>query len=110
MSDHHGRAASLQGELALDAEGHFLGVRFLWIVNAGRVDAAAAFIDAALSPAWQARMTAAYNMGPINKTVAPAPDFAKAMPKEGDGVVFDESVINARLAEWTERFNAAVAK
>jgi carbon-monoxide dehydrogenase large subunit len=35
VSDHHGRAAHLQGELALDAEGRFLGLRVRWVVNAG---------------------------------------------------------------------------
>ena len=33
VSDHHGRAAQLTGELALDREGRFLGLRFSWICN-----------------------------------------------------------------------------
>ena len=35
VSDHHGRAARLGGELALDAGGRFLGLRFDWICNMG---------------------------------------------------------------------------
>ncbi|HVL36809.1 MAG TPA: xanthine dehydrogenase family protein molybdopterin-binding subunit [Burkholderiales bacterium] len=35
VSDHHGRAAELHGELALDAEGRFLAARIRWIVNCG---------------------------------------------------------------------------
>src|SRR5690349_5419755 len=35
LSDYHGRAAKLNGELALDADGHFLAIRIQWIVNAG---------------------------------------------------------------------------
>jgi carbon-monoxide dehydrogenase large subunit len=35
VSDHHGRAARLAGELALDREGRFLGLRMHWLVNAG---------------------------------------------------------------------------
>ena len=35
VSDHHGRAAKLQGELALDRDGRFLGLRMRWVVNAG---------------------------------------------------------------------------
>jgi carbon-monoxide dehydrogenase large subunit len=35
VSDHHGRAASLHGALALDAAGKFLAVRFHWTVNCG---------------------------------------------------------------------------
>ncbi|MGC2520872.1 MAG: xanthine dehydrogenase family protein molybdopterin-binding subunit [Burkholderiales bacterium] len=35
LSDSHGRAAKLSGELALDRDGNFLGIRFQWIVNCG---------------------------------------------------------------------------
>ena len=35
LSDHHGRAAKMFGELALDKDGKFLAVRFHWIVNTG---------------------------------------------------------------------------
>ena len=35
VSDHHGRAAQLGGELALDRDGRFLGLRFSWICNMG---------------------------------------------------------------------------
>ncbi len=35
LSDHHGRAAKMYGELALDTDGKFLAVRFNWVVNAG---------------------------------------------------------------------------
>src|SRR5258705_12472143 len=35
LSDYHGRAAKLTGELALDKEGLFLAIRIQWIVNAG---------------------------------------------------------------------------
>ncbi len=35
LSDYHGRAAKLTGELALDGEGRFLAIRINWIVNTG---------------------------------------------------------------------------
>jgi carbon-monoxide dehydrogenase large subunit len=35
LSDYHGRAAKLTGELALDKDGRFLAIRILWIVNTG---------------------------------------------------------------------------
>ena len=35
VSDYHGRAATMRGELALDREGRFLGIRFEWFVNSG---------------------------------------------------------------------------
>ena len=35
VSDHHGRAARLTAELALDRDGRFLGLRLDWICNSG---------------------------------------------------------------------------
>lgn len=35
VSDHHGRAAQLSGELALDRDGNFIGLRVHWICNMG---------------------------------------------------------------------------
>jgi len=35
VSDHHGRAAQLTGQLALDRDGRFLGLRFDWICDVG---------------------------------------------------------------------------
>jgi carbon-monoxide dehydrogenase large subunit len=35
VSDYHGRAAKLLGELALDADGKFLAIRINWFVNMG---------------------------------------------------------------------------
>src|SRR6185295_9910770 len=35
VSDHHGRAARLEGELALDRDGRFLALRVRWLVNSG---------------------------------------------------------------------------
>src|SRR6266704_511542 len=35
LSDYHGRAAKLIGELALDKDGKFLAIRINWFVNAG---------------------------------------------------------------------------
>lgn len=46
LSDHHGRATKMYGELALDTKGKFLAVRFTWIVNAGGyLSAAGSFIN-----------------------------------------------------------------
>jgi len=35
VSDHHGRAAQLTGELALDRDGRFIALRHSWICNSG---------------------------------------------------------------------------
>ncbi len=39
--DHHARAADLSGELALDKDGRFIGVRVKWLVNLGAFCASA---------------------------------------------------------------------
>jgi len=35
VSDHHGRAAELTGQLALDRDGRFIGLRLDWVCNSG---------------------------------------------------------------------------
>jgi carbon-monoxide dehydrogenase large subunit len=46
VSDFHGRAATLRGELALDAQGRFLALRHDWLVNMGAyLSLAGAFIN-----------------------------------------------------------------
>ncbi|MGE0627020.1 MAG: xanthine dehydrogenase family protein molybdopterin-binding subunit [Hyphomicrobiaceae bacterium] len=41
FSDHHGRAAELMGELAVDKDGRFLALRVEWLVNLGAYCSAA---------------------------------------------------------------------
>jgi putative spermidine/putrescine transport system substrate-binding protein len=82
----------------------------MMMVKSGNEDVAAQFINRALAEDWQKHMTDIYNLGPVNKSVAPAPALVAAMPKEGDAVTFDESVINERLGTWTEKFNAAIGQ
>jgi carbon-monoxide dehydrogenase large subunit len=46
LSDFHGRAATLGGELAMDAQGLFLALRFDWLINMGAyLSLAGAFIN-----------------------------------------------------------------
>ena len=54
VSDHHGRAAELHGELALDVHGNFTAARFRWIVNAGAYLSQAGPIINMLNPATHA--------------------------------------------------------
>src|SRR5258708_8329769 len=35
VSDHHGRAAELTGQLPLDRDGRFIGLRLDWVCNSG---------------------------------------------------------------------------
>ena len=82
----------------------------MMMVKSGNEEVAAQFINRALAEDWQKHMTEVYNLGPVNKKVAPAAALAAAMPKEGDAVTFDEGVINERLGTWTEKFNAAIGQ
>ena len=51
VSDHHGRGAHLTGELALDAQGHFIGIRVEWLVDTGAyLSSAGPLINTVASP------------------------------------------------------------
>ena len=80
------------------------------ILKTGKEALAAQFVNYVLSPQWQTVITQVWNMGPINKKVVPAGKFASLLPKAGDQVTFDDAIVNARLGQWTDLFNANVAK
>lgn len=50
VSDFHGRATKLVGELALDSNGLFLAARYRWIVNAGAYPSTSAAIVNTIGP------------------------------------------------------------
>jgi carbon-monoxide dehydrogenase large subunit len=54
VSDHHGRAAELRGELALDRDGRFIGLRLDWICNSGAYLSQAGPIINTLNPSTHA--------------------------------------------------------
>jgi len=78
------------------------------ILKGGKEDMAAQFVNYVIGKEWQKTITEVWNMGPVNKHVAPAGKFADVLPKPGDSVVFDETVINERLGGWTDKFNEAI--
>lgn len=80
------------------------------ILKGGKEELAAQFVNYVISQQWQKTITEVWNMGPVNKKVAPAGKFADVLPKDGDAVTFDESAINERLAGWTEKFNQVVGQ
>jgi len=80
------------------------------ILKGGKEDLAAQFVNYVISQQWQKVITEVWNMGPVNRDVAPAGKFAEVLPKPGDAVVFDENVINQRLSGWTEKFNQAIGQ
>jgi putative spermidine/putrescine transport system substrate-binding protein len=71
---------------------------------------AAQFVNYLIGPEAQSVITQVWNMGPVNKKVAPAGKFASILPKPGDQVTFDDAVVNERLGRWGDLFNANVAK
>jgi putative spermidine/putrescine transport system substrate-binding protein len=80
------------------------------ILKGGKEDLAAQFVNYVISQSWQKTITEVWNMGPVNKNVAPAGKFADVLPKDGDAVTFNETVINERLGGWTEKFNQVVGQ
>jgi aerobic carbon-monoxide dehydrogenase large subunit len=54
VSDHHGRAIDLTGELALDRDGRFLGLRVHWLCNMGAYLSQAGPIINAVNPSTHA--------------------------------------------------------
>lgn len=82
----------------------------MMMVKNGNSEAAATFINRALAADWQKHMTDVYNLGPVNRDVKPAEALVNVLPTPANSVTFDEAKINARLGDWTEQFNKAVAK
>jgi putative spermidine/putrescine transport system substrate-binding protein len=82
----------------------------MMMVNNGNAEAAAIFINRALATDWQQHMTDVYNLGPVNTEAKPADALASVMPTAENAVTFDEAKINERIGQWTEEFNAAIAR
>lgn len=82
----------------------------MMMVNNGNAAAAAEFINHALSAKWQAFMTQAYNLAPVNKQVKAAPALINLLPTPENAVKFDEQKINEHLGEWTEKFNNVISQ
>jgi len=80
------------------------------ILKTGKEQMAAQFVNYLIGREAQAVITEVWNMGPVNKNVAPAGKFASILPKRGDEVTFDDAVVNERLGKWTDLFNANVAR
>jgi len=80
------------------------------ILKTGKEQMAAQFVNYLIGPEAQSVITEVWNMGPVNKKVAPAGKFASILPKPGDRVTFDDAVVNERLGRWGDLFNANVAK
>ncbi len=66
VSDHHGRAALLHGQMAMDAEGRFTAIRIEWLANSGAYNSGAGVLINATTAAGQAvgvyRIPAVYGL------------------------------------------------
>ncbi len=82
----------------------------MMIVKSGNEANAARFIDFVSSTAMQRMISEKLEMGPVNRNAEPAPAMAASLPKQGDGVAFDDAKINANIAAWNERFNREIAR
>jgi putative spermidine/putrescine transport system substrate-binding protein len=82
----------------------------MMLVNNGNADAAADFVNRSLATDWQQNMTDVYNLAPVNPQATPAEALRKVLPSPENSLVIDEAKVNEHLGEWTEKFNAAIAK
>lgn len=82
----------------------------MMLLNNGNTDAAAEFVNRSLAADWQQTMTNVYNLAPVNPEAKPPEALLKVLPTAENSLVIDEAKVNEHLGEWTEEFNAAVAK
>ncbi|HTZ38170.1 MAG TPA: extracellular solute-binding protein [Stellaceae bacterium] len=82
----------------------------MMLVKNGNGDAAAEFVNRALAPDWQQQMTDVYNLAPVNPKATAPEALRKLLPTPENALVIDEAKVNEHLGEWTEAFNAAIAK
>ena len=78
------------------------------VVKGGNEALAHEFINFMLSPVGQELVVVPWKCVPVNKKVPPAPELKETVPQASDMVVFDASVINRSLSDWTERWNREI--
>ena len=81
----------------------------MMIVRSGNESSAAKYIDFISSPEMQEIISEKTGMAPVHPAAKPTAELVDALPKEGDGVAFDDTKLNANIAGWTERFNRDIA-
>jgi spermidine/putrescine-binding protein len=78
--------------------------------RSGKEAMGAAYINYVLRKDVNEKMVQKRNMGPVNAE-AKTPEFlAGLMPEPGRGLTYDESVVNANISAWTDRFNREIAQ
>jgi carbon-monoxide dehydrogenase large subunit len=110
VSDYHGRAVRMRGELALDADGHFLAIRHDWICDIGAHPSAAGpstnVLNAALMAGGAYRIPAIYgrNRLAVTNTVpitayrgAGRPDMAYAVERLVDQAAHETGIDRVAL-------------
>jgi putative spermidine/putrescine transport system substrate-binding protein len=68
----------------------------------------AKFIDFVLSPESQSAIALNMENSPVNPAASVSDRVKAQLPKPGDGVSFDEDVVNAHIDAWSDKFKQAV--
>lgn len=78
-------------------------------VNTAKAEMSAAFIDFCLGQEAQEIIAQGQGMAPVHPNAKPLDEIAQAVPASSDRVTYDDSIINANIAAWNERFNREIA-
>jgi putative spermidine/putrescine transport system substrate-binding protein len=80
------------------------------IVRTDKNEQAAKYINFLLGREVNEQAAAKRLMLPSNVDAQPAPALAEIRPAPGKALVFDEGIVNANIAAWTERFNREIVR
>ncbi|OWJ77148.1 ABC transporter substrate-binding protein [Haematobacter genomosp. 1] len=80
----------------------------MMLVNTPRQEAAARFIDFCLTEEIQNLVAQAQGMGAVHPAARSTDEIQAVLPKPEDRVGLDETLINAKIGDWNERFNREV--
>ncbi len=80
------------------------------MVKGAKQDLAASFIDFVLNTASQEAIVTKMQNEPVNKATAVPAELKSEYPAPGDGVSFDEDVVNRNIDAWSDRFKQVVAQ
>jgi spermidine/putrescine-binding protein len=81
----------------------------MMLVNTAKADMSLAFIDFCLGQEAQEIVAQGQGMAPVHPGAKPLAELAESVPASEDRVTFDDSIINANIAGWNERFNREIA-
>jgi len=80
------------------------------LTRSGKEELGAAYINYVIRKDVNEAMAAKRNIGPVNVDAKTGGSMGDLMPPPGQGLTYDENVVNASVPAWTERFNREIAK